>query len=137
MKDKLKLNKLHKDVQQHIDQLERVRRDFVANVSHELRTPLTVVRGYLEVLRNKNDVDETSQKKIFEQMYQHSLRMENIIDDLLLLSRLESEDQPLEETLNIPVSGREKRTMSLIAASSSIINNLIGMSCLSDSLNIF
>ena len=79
-------------VRNHIHQLERIRRDFVANVSHELRTPLTVIRGYLEtILQEQSDFPDEYQP-IFEQMYQHSVRMENIIGDLLLLSRLESED---------------------------------------------
>ncbi len=102
-RDDLNLTKLPKAVKEHIMQLERVRRDFVANVSHELRTPLTVIRGYLETLIKKSNKESESYNRIFTQMYQHSIRMENIIDDLLLLSRLESEDQPLEEKVNVDV----------------------------------
>lgn len=76
----------------HIQHLERMRQDFVANVSHELRTPLTVIHGYLDILLDQ-DLDETKPwKKIFTQMYQQTLRMENLIEDLLLLSRLESHE---------------------------------------------
>ncbi len=103
MKNKINLKNLPASVRSHINQLERVRQDFVANVSHELRTPLTVIRGYLETLIQK-DKKSKSYQKIFTQMYQHSLRMEIIINDLLLLSRLESEDQPLEETQDIAVT---------------------------------
>jgi two-component system phosphate regulon sensor histidine kinase PhoR len=95
-KNQAALTKIPKEITEHIIQLERVRRDFVANVSHELRTPLTVIRGYLETLIKKGDKESESHQKIFSQMYQHSIRMENIINDLLLLSRLESEDQPIE-----------------------------------------
>ena len=98
------LEKLPESIKTHIKHLERVRRDFIANVSHELRTPLTVIHGYLEVLL-KEDLDETGDlKKIFNQMYQHSIRMERIIDDLLLLSRLENEENPVEikQQINVP-----------------------------------
>ncbi len=74
----------------HIQHLERMRQDFVANVSHELRTPLTVIHGYLETLLDEKDLPET-RKKVFLQMHQQTLRMENLIEDLLLLSRLEDD----------------------------------------------
>lgn len=102
--NKLNLKTLPKVVREHINQLERIRRDFVANVSHELRTPLTVVRGYLETLMNKKNSGIRPYQKIFSQMYQYSTRMEAIIDDLLLLSRLESEDSTSEEKVSFSVS---------------------------------
>ncbi|HVV68076.1 MAG TPA: phosphate regulon sensor histidine kinase PhoR [Gammaproteobacteria bacterium] len=79
-----------RDVTQ-LHHLERIRQDFVANVSHELRTPLTVVHGYLEMLLDEDDRKLQPYKKMLEQMYQQSLRMQKLIEDLLLLSRLESE----------------------------------------------
>ncbi len=89
----------------HIQHLERMRQDFVANVSHELRTPLTVIHGYLETLIHQ-DLDETKYlRKIFLQMHQQTLRMENLIEDLLLLSRLESEeedDDTEKSIVNVP-----------------------------------
>ena len=102
--NKLNLKTLPKVVREHINQLERIRSDFVANVSHELRTPLTVIRGYLETLLKKEIKDLRFYQKIFQQMYQHSTRMETIIDDLLLLSRLESDDHLTEEKINVAVS---------------------------------
>ena len=73
--------------------LDKMRRDFVANVSHELRTPLTVIHGYLETLLEQQHKDTKQWRKIFQQMYQQTTRMENIIEDLLLLTYLESEEE--------------------------------------------
>lgn len=102
-KNTVNLEDLPKSIKEHIDHLEQVRKDFVANVSHELRTPLTVIRGYLETFLEKDLNEIESAKKIFSQMHQHSLRMENIINDLLLLSRLETENQQIDEKHNVAV----------------------------------
>ena len=72
-----------------LHQLEIVRRDFVANVSHEIRTPLTVVHGYLETMQDSQDGALAPWKHIFQQMSQQTSRMQRIVEDLLLLSRLE------------------------------------------------
>lgn len=93
-----KPNPVPKELKSQIDQLEKIRQDFVANVSHELRTPLTVMHGYLESLVNRKGDNVKVTKKIVSQLYQHTLRMENIVNDLLLLSRLEGgQQQELEE----------------------------------------
>ncbi len=77
-----------------LNQLENVRRDFVANVSHELRTPLTVVHGYLESMLEADDDDEMDQwKPILDQMHSQSTRLQRIVEDLLTLSRLETRDR--------------------------------------------
>lgn len=70
--------------------LELMRKDFVANVSHELRTPLTVVRGYIETLQMSPDLPERWEKAL-GQMEQQGLRMTNLINDLLSLSKLETD----------------------------------------------
>ena len=75
-----------------LHQLERMRRDFVANVSHELKTPLTVINGYLETMMDSDDVENKQWLRVLDQMHQQSNRMQQIVDDLLLLSRLETDD---------------------------------------------
>ncbi|MGD8568938.1 MAG: phosphate regulon sensor histidine kinase PhoR [Gammaproteobacteria bacterium] len=73
--------------------LERMRRDFVANVSHELKTPLTVINGYLENLLDAEDDSVKQWIVVLDQMHKQGGRMQQIVDDLLLLSRLETEDE--------------------------------------------
>ncbi|MBX3709436.1 MAG: two-component sensor histidine kinase [Gammaproteobacteria bacterium] len=97
----INFDKLPEEVKNYIHHLEQVRSDFVANVSHELRTPLTVISGYLETLLKNNHPEKEMLNKIFMQMYQHSLRMADIIEDLLLLAHLESEDHPIDEKSDI------------------------------------
>jgi len=74
-----------------IHRLEQVRQDFVANVSHELRTPLTVIAGFLETMVDAEDECSRQWARGLSLMAQQTMRMRNIVDDLLLLSRLESE----------------------------------------------
>jgi len=73
--------------------LNQIRSDFVANVSHELRTPVTVVSGYLETLANDTDRCPKEWHSILEQMQNQTNRMRSVIEELLLLSRLEQDDK--------------------------------------------
>lgn len=77
-----------------IQRLERTRQDFVANVSHELRSPLTVVTGYLETLVDNDEYPGQLADQL-RSMRSQTARMNRIVDDLMLLSRLESEDPQL------------------------------------------
>ncbi len=80
------------------NRLQQMRKEFVANVSHELRTPLTVINGYLETLSDHADADEIMRRRAIEQMLIQSHRMENLIKDLMALSRLEVSSTIAEHT---------------------------------------
>lgn len=82
----------------YLSRLEQVRRDFVANVSHELRTPLTVIHGYLEAL-DPDDVPEL--EPVLAEMRTQSLRMGQIVEDLLTLSRLAIEQDLADERVEM------------------------------------
>jgi two-component system phosphate regulon sensor histidine kinase PhoR len=76
---------------------EFMRRDFVANVSHEIRTPLTVLSGFVETLQTLelNDVERITYLKLMDQQTQ---RMQSLVNDLLMLSKLEGSPAPLSDT---------------------------------------
>lgn len=70
--------------------LEKIRRDFVANASHELRTPMSIINGYLENLLDGDIDDEAEVKRAFTIMKKHGDRLARIVEDLLVISRMES-----------------------------------------------
>ncbi len=84
-------------------QLRDVRKDFVANVSHELRTPLTVISGYLETFAEYLGDDEMYAGSI-KMMQQQSDRMCRIIEDLLLLSRVEANEKNSHQMAMVSMS---------------------------------
>lgn len=76
-----------------VEQAEAMRRDFVANVSHELRTPLTVLAGFVETLQTL-DLSGQEQSHYLGLMGQQAQRMQTLVNDLLMLSRLEGSPPP-------------------------------------------
>lgn len=91
---------LAQDVTQ-LKKMERMRKDFVANVSHELRTPLTVLKGYLETLQDMDDGYSPLLTNSFQQMRGQTERMQHLVDDLLLLTRLETQ-QKKTQCVDVP-----------------------------------
>jgi two-component system, OmpR family, phosphate regulon sensor histidine kinase PhoR len=77
----------------HQVQLETMRKEFVANASHELRSPLTVISGYLDALGEDDQLADAWRAPV-DEMRRQAERMRGIIDDLLELSRLESNREP-------------------------------------------
>lgn len=86
-----------------INQLEQVRRDFVANVSHEFRTPLTVIRGSLEALSDGTIDKPADVERYYQRMLSETRSLERLVSDLLELSRLQSGKITIHwETIHIP-----------------------------------
>ncbi len=84
-----------------VKKLEQVKKDFVVNVSHELKTPMTAIKGFVETL--KEEV-QPKQKRYLDIIERHSNRLIKILDDLLLLSKLEETRVKLElERVNLKV----------------------------------
>lgn len=76
--------------------LDAMRSDFVANVSHEIRTPITVIAGFAETLLTL-DLDEAARRKYLGSILEQSQTMQRLVDDLLMLSSLESGADTLAE----------------------------------------
>ena len=87
---------LFRDVTQ-IARLRQMRQDFIANVSHELRTPLTVVIGYLEAL--EDETDKAMVHATLKRLRRPAARMKSLVEDLLLLSRLDTAPPPEEDAI--------------------------------------
>lgn len=86
-----------------LQRVEQIRRDFVANISHELRTPLTVMSGFLETLSGDDTITDKNLKRSLELMKQQSKRMYRLVEDLMLLSKLENEQRPIKhEVVAVP-----------------------------------
>ena len=73
-------------------QLERLRQDFVANVSHELKTPITSMLGYMEIIQS-SDIEDDKKHEFYGKVLNQTNRMNDIIDDLLRLSKIESQEE--------------------------------------------
>ena len=86
----------------HINQLDKMRKDFIANSSHELRTPLTVISGFIEGFINDDNCPKVWHSYL-DHMQRQSFRMQRLIDDLLKLSSLESTNKIIDKE-QVPVA---------------------------------
>ena len=80
----------------HMTDLNRLKDDFVAVVSHELRTPLTSIQGYIKTLMQLSaELEEEQQRSFLQAADRQSERLRRLIEQLLVVSRLESHVEPL------------------------------------------
>jgi len=93
--------------------VDEMRRDFIANVSHELRTPITVIVGFLETFADMESPDPRQFKTQIGLMQEQSDRIRELIDDLLILARLEADPDLSEEEINIASLGQQMREDAL------------------------
>ena len=82
-------------------------RRFVADASHELRTPLTTVLGYLDVLEESGDTDPVVRHRVFRVMREEGGRMARLVEDLLVLARLDEGREMPAELVDLVALARE------------------------------
>ena len=81
---------------------EKMRTGFIANVSHELRTPLSSILASVEAIKNSAKQDKKAQLKFLDSMENQAWRMTRLVEDLLTLSKIESDDKELNfEKINV------------------------------------
>lgn len=85
----------------HLQHLERVRTDFVANVTHEMRSPLAAILGYAETLETDCEESEETIRDSIQRILRNARRMDGIIRDLIQLSRLENASAPQLEATDV------------------------------------
>ena len=81
--------------------LENMRSDFVANVSHELKTPLTSISGFVETLKINENIDVNTRNRFLGIIECESNRLKRLIDDILLLSFIEKNENIVQESICI------------------------------------
>lgn len=93
--------------------LEKIRKDFVANVSHELRTPLTSIGGFVETLKIKN-LDDENRKKALDIIEIETANLKKMINELLQLSKIES-IQNTKEDIFIEIEDEIKQILNMLS----------------------
>ena len=86
---------------QTAEQREAIRRDFVANASHELKTPVTAIQGIAETLLEDDSMDAETHQRFIQKVSDQSIRLSQLVSDLLALSRLESDDAESFDNVNL------------------------------------
>ena len=84
-----------------IQRIDRMRADFVANASHELKTPITAIRGFAETLLESGDIEPKLMRRFMRKIHSQSMRLSDLVSDLLALSRLESNDEAFSTEVDL------------------------------------
>lgn len=85
--------KMSRNVREYLERLEQekqIRQEFFSNASHELKTPITSIRGYIELLESGVAINDESRNDFLKRIKKEALRMTSLVDDILMISRLES-----------------------------------------------
>ena len=90
-----------RQVQQENDELERMRSEFVGNVTHELKTPLTSISGFVETLQSGAADDPDVRTKFLDIISIETERLKRLIDDVLVLSNIEAENEVIVEKIDV------------------------------------
>lgn len=111
---------MSKSVQDYIRKLEKektIRQEFFSNASHELKTPLTAIRGYAELLQSGMASDTQMQKEFLGRIHSEVEEMTSLINDILMISRLETKElMPTKEMLYVKSVAEEvKKTLKPLA----------------------
>ncbi|WFD09138.1 HAMP domain-containing sensor histidine kinase [Tepidibacter hydrothermalis] len=81
--------------------LEKIRSDFVANVTHEIKTPLTSINGFVETLKNNDSIDVETRNRFLDIIEIESNRLRRLIDDILVLSFIENNENEKYDNVNL------------------------------------
>jgi len=84
-----------------VQRIDKMRADFVANASHELKTPITAIRGFAETLIEDDTIEPTTQQRFMRKIHGQSIRLSDLVSDLLALSRLESNDEAFNTQVDL------------------------------------
>lgn len=85
--------KMSRNVKEYLERLEQekqIRQEFFSNASHELKTPITSIRGYVELLESGMSLNEETTQDFMKRIKKEAMRMASLVDDILMISRLES-----------------------------------------------
>lgn len=113
----------------HIRRLEQVRRDFVANVSHELKTPVTSIKGFIETLLDGAMENPEDSRRFLQIIARQTDRLNSIIDDLLILSRVEQQGEQKVATEPVELHGVLTAAVSLCELKASQKDMSIQIDC--------
>jgi two-component system phosphate regulon sensor histidine kinase PhoR len=84
-----------------VQRIDKMRADFVANASHELKTPITAIRGFAETLIENETIEHAMKQRFIRKIHGQSIRLSDLVSDLLALSRLESNDKAFNTRVDL------------------------------------